>query len=272
MLDPPIEVQQLRLILQNDFRRAGQPIIQIFFRGGRLAEFIEMRHFRHGWPIEIPLDHRIAHIGFIFLAVAHEEPMLRPVGGGAEFHAFFFHRLLPGADQIPLGPHLGSIPLGEAASIHLETVMVLRHRHHIARTGPAEQVCPGGGVEVFCPEHGNKILVAKILVGAVGFQVMLVSLFPGYVHIARIPFAVKGRHAVQSPMDENAQPALPDPGRHRGLCQRIPGGLIRSCGNDFIYLAQNFLFRHGCSSSIMVIISSRLSAWAYSNCIISSSA
>ena len=49
--------------------------------------------------------------------------------------------------HIPLRAHLKGVPVGELAAVHLEAVVMLRHRHHVPRPGLGKQPRPGFGIE-----------------------------------------------------------------------------------------------------------------------------
>ena len=83
--------------------------------------------------------------------------------------------------------------------------MVLRHRYNVFCARLFKKRSPCVRVEFLGLKHRNEILVAEILVCTIGFDMVLVDLGALYVHVARVPFAVKRRHAVHAPVDENAE-------------------------------------------------------------------
>ena len=83
--------------------------------------------------------------------------------------------------------------------------MVLRHRHNVFCARLFKKRSPCVRIKLFRLKHRNEIFVAEILVCTVGFDMVLVDLGALYVHVTRIPFAVKRRHAVHAPVDENAE-------------------------------------------------------------------
>ena len=232
VLDPPIEIQQLRSIIQDQLRRPGQPVVQVFLRGGRLTELVKVVPLRHGRPIEIPFFHRLPDIGVKFSAMAHKEPVLRPVGGCAQHQAMLLRLRLQFPQDIPLRSHFGGIPPGERAFVHLETVVMLRNGKQIARAGFFEQVQPLLRVKPPGGEQGNEVFIAKFLMGAPGFDVVVKFLRTPDVHIPGVPLVAVGRHAVRSPVDKNAQLPLPEPLWHRCCRQRGPGRLVGAIRND----------------------------------------
>ena len=158
--------------------------------------------------------------------MAHEEPMLHPMGGQSRLESLFAEAFLQLSEHVPLRAHLSRVPMRDLAGIHLKAVMMLRHRHHILCAGLRKQLRPFIGIKILRPEHGNEVLVAEFRVLSIGLHMMLE--FPRilYVHIAGIPFAAKARNAVDSPMDENAELGVSIPFRHLIAGQGLPGILI----------------------------------------------
>ena len=188
----------------------------------------------HGGPVKVAPLHGLLDVAVELLAMAHEEPVLHPVGGAARGQA-----LLPAgggqlAQHIPVGAHLIGVPVGDVAAVHLEAVVMLGHGNHILRAGTAEQVGPGGGIELFRLEHGNEVLVAELLLRAVGLDVMLELLRALDVHVAGIPLAAEGGHAVHTPVDENAELQLLVPVGGLVAGQGGPGGVGGAPGDDLI--------------------------------------
>ena len=87
--------------------------------------------------------------------------------------------------------------------------MVFGDRNDVASTGVLEQLGPLSGVKLFGFELGNEILVAELFLRAVGLDVMLEEVVATPiaidVHLPRIPFAAERRHAVSTPVDEDAE-------------------------------------------------------------------
>jgi hypothetical protein len=97
------------------------------------------------------------------------------------------------------------------------------YRDDIPGTGLLEQPGPLAGVKLFGPELGDKVFIAELAMGAVGFD-MVVELFgPLEVHISGIPFIRKSRHTVNAPMDEDAKLSIQIPLRDGVLLERFPG-------------------------------------------------
>src|SRR5690606_35789277 len=62
VLDPPVKVEDARLIAVYDFAAAKQPVIQVLLIRLRLAEQVLMAEFRLGGPIEVTLFERLPDI------------------------------------------------------------------------------------------------------------------------------------------------------------------------------------------------------------------
>ena len=176
---------------------------QVFFR------------LRHGRPVEIAALHGLLDIAVKFLPVSHEKPVLRPVGGSVVYQAVLMERFAQLTQGIPLRAHLGRVPMGKFTFIHLEAVMMLRHGHHILRSRFFKKLRPLPGIELLRLEHGNEVLVAEILMGTVGFHMMLKFRTPLDIHVPGVPLAAERRHAVDAPVDKNAEFSLLKPLRQR---------------------------------------------------------
>ena len=147
--------------------------------------------------------------------MAHEEPVLRTVGRSAVYQAMLCKGSAQFAQRIPLRAHLGRIPVGKFAFIHLEAVMMLRHGNHIFCASLFKKLRPFFRVELLRFEHGNEILVAELLMGAIGFHMVFKFRRTLDVHISGVPFASERGHAVDAPVDENAEFSIPEPLRQR---------------------------------------------------------
>ena len=171
--------------------------------------------------------------------------MLDPVGRRAAHKAAAGKRGAQFAQHIAARAHLGGVPVRKLAFIHLEAVVVLGHRHDIARARLHEQVGPGGGVKVFGPEPGDKIFVAEIPVRAPGLDMVFIGRAALDVHVAGVPFVFKGRHGVSAPVDEDAELGVAEPARRAVVLQRVPTVLIRAARDDGVDLAQLLLLLCG---------------------------
>ena len=118
---------------------------------------------------------------------------------------------------------------------------MLRHGHHVARAGLGEQLRPGLGIELLRLEHRDELLVAELLLGAVGRDVVLIGLGALDVHVAGIPFVVEGGHAVHAPVNEDAQLQFVEPLRLGEFRQGLPAVAVGALGDDALDLFQVFL-------------------------------
>ena len=268
VLDPPVEVYQLGAVLVHDLAAAAEPVLQVLVSGGGLGvQVVVILGFGHGGPVKIAALHRLLDVGVKLLAVAHEEPVLHAVGGGAQGHAAGFDGFLQFTQDVAAGAHFSGIPVGDVALVHLEAVMMLRHGHDVLRAGLLKQVCPGIGRELLRLEHGDEILVAEILVGAVGLEVMLILAGALDVHAAGIPLAGIAGHGIHAPMDENAEFGAPVPIRHLETAQGLPGVLVGALFDHAVNLCKVGLhIVHG-DTSCVVFNGELCSLFYYISCI-----
>src|ERR1700732_3217908 len=85
--------------------------------------------------------------------------------------------------------HFRDRPVGEAAVIHREAVVMLKNWNNVLGSGLFEQARPGCWIEVLRPKHGDEILVPELSERTESAEVVLVFVRFRPVHIARIPFA-----------------------------------------------------------------------------------
>ena len=111
---------------------------------------------------------------------------------------------------------------------------MLGHRHDIARPGAAKEVSPGCGVKIGPGEIGDKVLIAKFAVRAIGFEMVGIFRLMRQVHIAWIPFVAKGWHAVDAPVDKDAKLGVLIPGGRGVRGQRFPGGRKGASVHDLV--------------------------------------
>src|SRR5579884_625079 len=71
-------------------------------------------------------------------------------------------------------------------------------------------------------EHGNKVLVAELIYGSIGFDVVLILLGSLNIHISWIPFIGERRNRVESPMDKDSELCVFVPIRDFILLQGLP--------------------------------------------------
>ena len=222
MLDPPVKIQLLHPIFVNQLTGADHPILQKLLGGSRLTVQIVVIPLRHGRPIKISLLSAFGDVAVKLPSVSHKKPVLNSVSGCPVHQPPLFHlrRQLP--QHIPSGPHLVCIPAGYFTFVHLKAVMMLRHRHHISGTGPAEKIHPFCRVKFFGFKHRNKVLIAKFLLRAVNRPVMLIFRASLNIHIAGIPLTSKRRDTIDAPVNKNTEFRFPEPFWCTVIGKRIP--------------------------------------------------
>jgi hypothetical protein len=73
-------------------------------------------------------------------------------------------------------------------------------------------------------EHRNQVLVAELVLSAVGRNVMLKFVATCLIHKSRIPFAAEGWNGIRAPMNKNAKLRVLVPFGRFKLLQRLPIG------------------------------------------------
>ena len=111
VLDPPVKIQNARLIFIDQLTRTYQPVLQEFLRRRRLAVQILKISLRHGWPVKIAPLKRFSDIAVKFFSVSKEEPVLDPMGGRSRPKSPLFKLIFQFPKHIPLRPHLIRIPV-----------------------------------------------------------------------------------------------------------------------------------------------------------------
>ena len=101
-----------------------------------------------------------------------------------EMQAVAQGRLAQLADDVAVRAHLDRVPVRELAAVHLEAVVVFGDGEIVARAGRFEQVEPFVRVEPLGREHRDEVLVAELILRAVGLAVMLVFGVSLDVHVA----------------------------------------------------------------------------------------
>ena len=109
------------------------------------------------------------------------------------------------ADDVAPGAHFRRAPVGKAAVVHRESVVVFGHGHDIAGPGRLEQRGPFPGVEFLGLEKRDEVLVAEFGLRPIGLQVVFVLGRILDIHLARIPFAAEGGDGIDAPVDEDAE-------------------------------------------------------------------
>ena len=232
MLDPPVKIEDARLVAVDDLAGAAYPVDQKFFAGiwfGKKILLIRLLLF--GGPVEIAAGKRLLDIAVEVLSVSHKPVVLGAVGGGGEGHAVGLDGFFQLAEDIPFRSHFGGVVMRKETLVHLESVVVLCHRDDISGACVCKGFCPEVSVELIGGKQRDEVLVAKIPVRPIGFDMVLILGGSLDVHIPRIPLVVVGGNAVQSPVDKDAKLRLFKPGRHRKVREGFPGIPVRALGD-----------------------------------------
>lgn len=91
MLDPPVKIEELRLVAVDDLTGTTEPVFQKFPVGVRLCEqilHVGLGLFRR--PVKVAAGERFFDIAVEIFAVSHKPVMFRAVGGGADHQALLF--------------------------------------------------------------------------------------------------------------------------------------------------------------------------------------
>ena len=97
----------------------------------------------------------------------------------------------------------------------------------------------GRGFGFFRPEQGDEILVAELLLRAVGLHVVFVGRGALDVHIPGVPLVVVSGHAVNAPVDENAEFGVLIPLGGLPVGQGFPGVGVGPLGDYLVNVAQS---------------------------------
>jgi hypothetical protein len=229
--DPPVEPHELGVVVVHQLRGAGQPVVEELLIGRR--ELLLGAVAVDRGPVERS-EAGIAHVGVELHALVEEPPVLRAVRGDAEDETLATDGLGQLADHVATGPPLERAPLREGVVVHREAVVVLGHRHHVARARGPEERGPAPGVELLGPEHGDEILVAEARLGSEGRDVMTEGGLVLLVHVPRVPLVAEARHGIDAPVDEDPELGIQVPLGHGVFLQRFPRSLERAAGHDLI--------------------------------------
>ena len=91
-------------------------------------------------------------------------------------------------------PHFDGGPIGEAARVHGEAVVMLKHRNYISCASLFEQASPRRRIESLRLERGDEVLISELILSPVSDKMMLVLLRARDIHEPRVPLAAKGRN------------------------------------------------------------------------------
>ena len=135
----------------------------------------------------------------------HKKVMLCPVVRCTVNQTMFFAGRLNFACHISFRTHINRIPSVQFCIIHCKTVMMLCNRHNIFSTAFFKKRNPFIRIKMFALKHRDEILITKILMFAIGINVVPVLTHFFIIHISGIPFITKGRHTVNAPMNKNSE-------------------------------------------------------------------
>ena len=130
--------------------------------------------FLHSRPVKrIPCD-AVINITLKLSSLAHKEPVLNSVGGCAKVHSLVFNALFKLSKIINLWSHIVSIPLGKLRFVHLEAIVMFCYRHNISCSSLLKQLCPLISIKLLSLKHRDEVLIAKVLLWSISFNMMLV--------------------------------------------------------------------------------------------------
>src|SRR5215211_6068922 len=90
-------------------------------------------------------------------------------------------------DDVSLRAHRGGLPATPVGVVHREAVMVFGDGYDEVGSCLTEQLGPLGRVEGSGGELRDEVLVAELVLGAVGGPMVLELRPAGQVHVARVP-------------------------------------------------------------------------------------
>ena len=215
------------MIAVDDLAAAQQPVRQELIRRGRFGEQVLILRFGHGGPCVIPQVHRLLDVAVKLLPMPQEPPVLHAMARCAQRHARALRLHQQIAHDVPVRAHFRRVPVGQLAPVVLESVVMLRHRHDVIRPRFPEQLHPRLRIERFHLELRNKILEPEILRLPVMLAVVLILRRTLDVHVPRVPIMIR-RNRKHAPVQEDTQPFLPIPVRHRVGAERFPRRVIFS--------------------------------------------
>src|SRR5271165_2117974 len=112
------------------------------------------------------------------------------------------HCLRQFSGGVALRAHLHHSPVAQAAVVHRETVVMLRHGHYIFRPRFLEELGPSSSIEAFGLELRNEILIAELVLGAIRSDLVLVFGRALLIHHSWIPFIAESWNGISAPMNE----------------------------------------------------------------------
>ena len=137
------------------------------------------------------------------------------------------HKIAPGIR------HIRRIPAVKLRLIELYAVVMLGDGHNVFRAALLKHLQPFVRIKA----SGGKLLDYPAVIPV--FSVCLDAVRPAFcafqIHLPRIPFAFRRRHAVRAPVDKQPEPPLAIPLRDSEGGKAFPGILERSLGDHLIY-------------------------------------
>src|SRR5208283_1893758 len=138
-------------------------------------------------------------------AAVKKEVMLHAVRRSAQAEAPFAQGFGEFTIHIAVGAHLYGGPIGDAAVIHGEAIVVFKDGNDVPGASGLKELGPLDRIEMLGFETRNEILVTERRGRAIRRKVVFIFSGPLLVHHARIPLAAKGRDGINAPMDKDAK-------------------------------------------------------------------
>ncbi len=165
------------------------------------------------------------------VAVLEPEAVARGVKAHDELQAALADGPLQLAGDVAPGTHVLGVPGRPLAVPHGEPVVMLAHGTGKPRPGLHKQLSPPVGVEFFRFEQGHEVRITEPGLITVGLDVMLVFRAALDIHVARVPLAAEGRHAVNAPVEIDADLVVAEPvGGGVVFLERFPCRFVRILG------------------------------------------
>ena len=242
VLDPPVEINQLRSVLIRQFACAHKPVLQILITRCRLTVNIMLIIGRwHRRPVEITAMQRLSDIAVKSFSAVHKEPMLSTMRGNTHCDSKCLTACFQLTEDVAARPFFKGVPAGDLTFVHLKAVMMLCYGNNIFSAGGLNHPCPFVRVKPFSFEHGYEVFIAEIGVPAVCLDMMFKFGAALNVHIAGIPFICKSRNTENAPVNENAEFCSPVPFGYGIGRERAPLICVGPLGDDRIYFIEIWL-------------------------------
>ena len=105
--------------------------------------------------------------------------------------------------DITFWSHFRTIKRRKLAGIKLKAVVMLSHWKNVLGSCFFKDAQPLVRMKIFGSKEWDKILVSKLFVGSISFDMVVKLCRALDIHISRIPLAPKGRKAVEPPVNKN---------------------------------------------------------------------